>query len=90
MSVQGLYNGQTRLDIIGPQPDITTLVIRLTNSTKQLLTLPLGFSTLSRHFHKSFRLKEKFGQLVLLGFDVTTFTPAAYQRRSLQRPSKEI
>ena len=66
------------------------LVIRLTNSTKQLLTLPLGFSTLSRHFHKSFRLKEKFGQLVLLGFDVTTFTPAAYQRRSLQRPSKEI
>ena len=34
--------------------------------------------------------KEKFGQLVLLGFDVTTFTPAAYQRRSLQRPSKEI
>ena len=37
-----------------------------------------------------FRLKEKFGQLVLLGFDVTAFTPAAYQRRSLQRPSKEI
>ena len=34
--------------------------------------------------------KEKFGQLVLLGFDVTAFTPAAYQRRSLQRPSKEI
>ena len=34
--------------------------------------------------------KEKFGQLVLLGFDVTTFTPAAYQRRSLQRPSREI
>ena len=26
------------------------------------------------------------GQLVLLGFDVTIFTPAAYQRRSLQRP----
>ena len=36
------------------------------------------------------KYKEKFGQLVLLGFDVTTFTPAAYQRRSLQRPSKEI
>ena len=32
-------------------------------------------------------LKKSFGQLVLLGFDVTTFTPAAYQRRSLQRPS---
>ena len=26
------------------------------------------------------------GQLVLLGFDVTVFTPEAYQRRSLQRP----
>ncbi len=26
------------------------------------------------------------GQLVLLGFDVTAFTPAAYQRRSLRRP----
>ena len=28
------------------------------------------------------------GQLVLLGFDVTTFTPTAYQRRSLQRPEE--
>jgi hypothetical protein len=26
------------------------------------------------------------GQLVLLGFEVTPFTPEAYQRRSLQRP----
>ena len=32
------------------------------------------------------RSKKSFGQLVLLGYDVTTFTPAAYQRRSLQRP----
>ena len=31
-----------------------------------------------------------FGQLVQLGFDVTVFTPAAYQRRSLQRPSMEF
>jgi hypothetical protein len=29
-----------------------------------------------------------YGQLVLLGFDVTTFTPAAYQRSSLLRPLK--
>ena len=29
-----------------------------------------------------------YGQLVLLGFDVTTFTPVAYQRRSLRRPLK--
>ena len=26
------------------------------------------------------------GQLVRLGFDVTAFTPASYQRRSLRRP----
>lgn len=26
------------------------------------------------------------GQLVLLGFEVASFTPAAYQRRSLRRP----
>ena len=32
-------------------------------------------------------LKEDFGLLVPLGYDVTTFTPAAYQRCSLQRPS---
>ncbi len=31
-----------------------------------------------------------YGQLVLLGFDVAAFTPAAYQRDSLSRPLKEI
>ena len=38
-----------------------------------------------------FRYQNKikaYGQLVLLGFDVTTFTPVAYQRRSLRRPLK--
>ena len=30
-----------------------------------------------------------FGQLVQLGFDVAVFTPAAYQRPRLGRPSKE-
>ena len=30
------------------------------------------------------KIKNKaYGQLVLLGFDVTTFTPVAYQRHSL-------
>ena len=29
-----------------------------------------------------------YGQLVLLGFVVTNFTPIAYQRRSLRRPLK--
>ena len=35
-------------------------------------------------------LKESLGQLVLLGFDVAVFTPAAYLRRRLQRPSMEF
>ena len=36
------------------------------------------------------RGKKAFGQLVALGFDVTVFTPAPYQRRRLRRPSKEL
>ena len=31
-----------------------------------------------------------YGQLVVLGFDVTVFTPAPYQRRSLRRPLMEF
>ena len=34
-------------------------------------------------FHQRNR---SFGQLVVLGFDVTVFTPTPYQRCSLQRP----
>ena len=33
---------------------------------------------------------QSFGQLVVLGCDIAACTPAPYQRRSLQRPSKEI
>ena len=33
---------------------------------------------------------ESLGLLVLLGFDITALTPVAYQRRSLQRPLREI
>ena len=33
---------------------------------------------------------ESYGQLVLLGFDVTAFTPTAYQRGSLPRSLKEV
>ena len=36
------------------------------------------------------KLCESFGQLVRLGFDITAFTPASYQRPRLERPSKEI
>ena len=31
-------------------------------------------------------IKKVFGQLVMLGFDIAVFTPASYQRCSLQRP----
>ena len=31
-------------------------------------------------------IKKVDGQLVMLGFDVSIFTPASYQRRRLQRP----
>ena len=34
--------------------------------------------------------RESLGQLVALGFDVTVFTPAPYQRRRLRRPSREF
>ena len=34
--------------------------------------------------------EESFGQLVLLGYDVTTFIPVTYQRSSLLRPSMEV
>ena len=39
---------------------------------------------------ESIASKEALGQLVVLGFDVTVFTPAPYQRRRLQRPSMEF
>ena len=34
--------------------------------------------------------RKVYGQLVPLGFDITVFTPVAYQRDSLSRPLKEI
>ena len=34
--------------------------------------------------------EEDVGLLVQLGFDITAFTPAAYQRGSLPRPSKDV
>ncbi len=34
--------------------------------------------------------KKAYEQLVLLGFDITVFRPAAYQRPSLERLIKEI
>ena len=37
-----------------------------------------------------FLLWKAFGRLVPLGFGIAAFTPAAYLRRSLRRPSVEI
>ena len=39
---------------------------------------------------KLFSLFEALGLLVQIGFDITAFTPSAYQRGSLPRPSMEI
>ena len=42
------------------------------------------------HYSRNYALHAKaFGQLVVLGFAIADFTPAPYQRRSLQRPSME-
>ena len=35
-------------------------------------------------------MRKDFGLLVLLGFDITAFTPVTYQGRNLQPPYKEI
>ena len=53
---------------------------------------PILFDTLETKSDrtKSLFAKKAFGQLVPLGFDITAFTPAAYQRGRLPRPSKEI
>ena len=58
--------------------------------------LPADFSPVLRilckkrdNFSVSFSEKA-FGILVLLGYDITAFTPAAYLRSRLLRPSMEI
>ena len=47
------------------------------------------FSTLIRHTRKK-AMRKDFGLLVLLGFDITAFTPVTYRGRNLQPPYKEI
>ena len=55
------------------------------------------FCVFHRHSGKTDRqrqearsLRKSLGQLVLLGFAVAGFTPAAYQRRRLRRPSRDV
>ena len=39
---------------------------------------------------RAYLLRKPIGQLVLLGFDITAFTPVTYQRGHLPRPSRDI
>ena len=50
--------------------------------------LPMNYWTIEPM--NIFQTEESFGQLVLLGYDVTTFIPVTYQRSSLLRPSMEV
>ena len=61
------------------------------NAPKTLQTLVFISSTSQEAesiYHPSFLTRKAYGQLVMLGFGISTFTPASYQRRSLQRPSE--
>ena len=50
--------------------------------------IPLDLSRIAFVQEKS-HTEEDVGLLVPLGFDITAFTPVAYQRGSLPRPSKD-
>ncbi len=54
------------------------------------LSLFLCFSCHFTLLSSCFRTREALGLLVPLGFDIAAFTPAAYLRGSLPRPSMEI
>ena len=68
----------------------------LGNYAKKHEFLHFSFTFLIPHF--SFLISKReplstakaLGQLVVLGFDVTVFTPAPYQRPRLGRPSMEF
>ena len=73
---------------------ITTLIpskmFDLDNATLSV-TFAMSVSLLTLLIYQSFLSEiESLGLLVLLGFDITALTPVAYQRRSLQRPLREI
>ena len=61
----------------------------VTSYTQELLATTIIYSSHSLTAENTSPDAEAFGQLVQLGFDVAVFTPAAYQRRSLRRPSVE-
>ena len=51
-------------------------------------SLLLSLDDFIRSEGKGMPTEEDVGLLVQLGFDITAFTPTAYQRGSLPRPSK--
>ena len=53
------------------------------------LSFPLRCLSVSQSHHRKSLTEEDVGLLVPLGFDITAFTPVAYQRGSLPRPSKD-
>ena len=76
----GLWNSDLltyKLDIL-----ISKTIVKV---VQQLKVSPLVSETIV-----STTCEESLGQLVLLGFDIAVFTPAAYLRRRLQRPSMEF
>ncbi len=67
-------------------PQVTAYGIDITDTR----TATQGKYLTNAHTAENMRLAaEVFGQLVQLGFDVAVFTPAAYRRGSLPRPSME-
>ena len=48
-----------------------------------------SMTLLNSYARKITHTEEDVGLLVQLGFDITAFTPTAYQRGSLPRPSKD-
>ena len=57
------------------------------SSELSVVSIATPYSPLTTHLSVH---EESFGQLVLLGCDVTTFRPVTYQRSSLLRPSMEV
>ncbi len=67
---------------------IATKISYLKSAAFFTVSQPLLILTIEKHISEV--LRKAFGLLVLLGFDITAFTPVAYQGRSLQPPYNEV
>ena len=83
-----MFLRKNNLEVVMPRPQLSEIPLIAKVATV------LGLFLLSNHISRHFRAQdiiepqteEDVGLLVLLGFDVAAFTPAAYRRRSLRRP----